>query len=159
MGTDHKSAYAAAGVDIDRKMGAIDRFKEIARKASTPAVLAGIGNFGGLYDASLLQTAAAPVLVDEDYLANKRKQTLGHVFLGSGLGIAVVGTILIEIDSWGNIGKVGFASIGAGLGISFVGMFLLGFSRPVHDLKPRRRVSAAPTSDGRGAVLAYERTF
>ena len=36
-------------------MGAIDRLKEVARKATTPAVLAGIGNFGGLYDAAFLQ--------------------------------------------------------------------------------------------------------
>mgnify|MGYP000612112681 CR=1 FL=1 len=61
--TDNKSAYAAAGVDIDRKMGAIERMKDVARQATTPAVLAGIGNFGGLYDASVLQGAAQPVLV------------------------------------------------------------------------------------------------
>jgi phosphoribosylformylglycinamidine cyclo-ligase len=37
--------------------------KDVARQASTPALLAGIGNFGGLYDASILASAAQPVLV------------------------------------------------------------------------------------------------
>jgi phosphoribosylformylglycinamidine cyclo-ligase len=62
-GPRQSSAYAAAGVDIDRKMGAIERMKDVARQASTPALLAGIGNFGGLYDASILASAAQPVLV------------------------------------------------------------------------------------------------
>ena len=76
------SAYATAGVDIDRKMGAIDRFKEVARKATNPAVLAGIGNFGGLYDAALLQKAAAPVLVaSTDGVGTKTKIASA---LGSG---------------------------------------------------------------------------
>jgi phosphoribosylformylglycinamidine cyclo-ligase len=57
------SSYAAAGVDIDRKMGAIERMKQWARRTYSPAVLAGIGNFGGLYDASTLRAADAPVLV------------------------------------------------------------------------------------------------
>ena len=57
------SAYAAAGVDIDRKMAAIERMKEVARKAYTPAVLAGIGSFGGLIDAGMLKEADVPVLV------------------------------------------------------------------------------------------------
>jgi phosphoribosylformylglycinamidine cyclo-ligase len=57
------SAYSASGVDIDRKMEAIERMKVVARKAYTPAVLAGIGSFGGLLDAGMLKQADAPVLV------------------------------------------------------------------------------------------------
>lgn len=59
----NSSAYAAAGVDIDRKMGAIEQMKALARQTYTPAVLAGIGNFGGLFDACALKDATAPVLV------------------------------------------------------------------------------------------------
>ncbi len=101
-------------------------------------------------------------IIDEDYLQNKWKQSLGYGLLGSGLGIVVLGAVLTEVDSWGDIGKAGFVSIGAGLGISFVGMFFLGFSRPVHDLKPSRHTasfSAAPTLNGRGATMAYEIYF
>jgi phosphoribosylformylglycinamidine cyclo-ligase len=50
-------------VDIDRKMGAIERMKAHARATYTPAVLAGIGNFGGLFDAGALKEARSPVLV------------------------------------------------------------------------------------------------
>jgi phosphoribosylformylglycinamidine cyclo-ligase len=61
-------------------MGAIDRFKQVARKAVTPAVLAGIGNFGGLYDAALLRKADAPVLVaSTDGVGTKTK-------IGAALG-------------------------------------------------------------------------
>jgi phosphoribosylamine--glycine ligase/phosphoribosylformylglycinamidine cyclo-ligase len=56
-------AYAAAGVDIDRKMGAIERMKQVVQKTYSPAVLAGIGNFGGLFDAGILHRAVSPVLV------------------------------------------------------------------------------------------------
>jgi len=57
------SAYAAAGVDIERKMGAIERIKRAAQQTYTSAVLAGVGSFGGLYDAAALKQAHAPVLV------------------------------------------------------------------------------------------------
>jgi phosphoribosylaminoimidazole synthetase len=56
-------AYAAAGVDIDRKMGAIERMKQVVRQSHSDAVLAGIGSFGGLYDGGVLKAAQAPVLV------------------------------------------------------------------------------------------------
>jgi phosphoribosylformylglycinamidine cyclo-ligase len=62
-GTVAASAYAAAGVDIDRKMGAIERMKQAAKRTYSPAVLGGIGNFGGLFDAAQLKQAQAPVLV------------------------------------------------------------------------------------------------
>jgi phosphoribosylamine--glycine ligase/phosphoribosylformylglycinamidine cyclo-ligase len=67
-------AYAAAGVDIDRKMGAIERMKEVARATYGGAVLAGIGSFGGLFDAAILRDARAPVLVaSTDGIGTKTK--------------------------------------------------------------------------------------
>jgi len=81
------SAYSAAGVDIDRKMGAIERMKSVVQKSYTPAVLAGIGNFGGLFDAGTIKAANAPILVaSADGVGTKTKiaaamgayQGLGH---------------------------------------------------------------------------------
>jgi phosphoribosylformylglycinamidine cyclo-ligase len=43
------SAYARAGVDIDRKMAAIESGKALFRSTFTPAVVGGIGGFGSLY--------------------------------------------------------------------------------------------------------------
>jgi phosphoribosylformylglycinamidine cyclo-ligase len=93
------SAYAAAGVDIDRKMGAIDRFKEVARKATTPAVLAGIGNFGGLYDAAQLKAAAAPVLVASTDGVGTKTKIASALGSGSykGLGYDIVNHCINDI--------------------------------------------------------------
>jgi phosphoribosylformylglycinamidine cyclo-ligase len=44
-----RSAYAAAGVDIDRKMAGIAGIKRMARRAFTPGVLSDLGLFGGLF--------------------------------------------------------------------------------------------------------------
>jgi phosphoribosylformylglycinamidine cyclo-ligase len=43
------SAYARAGVDLDRDDGFIERIKEIAKSTHRPELLAGIGGFAGLF--------------------------------------------------------------------------------------------------------------
>lgn len=58
-----RSAYAAAGVDIDSGNRAVKLMTEAVRSTYNAAVLSGIGSFGGLYDASALQTMRRPVLV------------------------------------------------------------------------------------------------
>jgi len=58
-----KSAYAAAGVDIDAGNRAVDLMRSAVRSTYGPEVLLGIGAFGGLYDASRLKKLRAPVLV------------------------------------------------------------------------------------------------
>ncbi|MFN4293595.1 MAG: phosphoribosylformylglycinamidine cyclo-ligase [Thermoflexales bacterium] len=57
------SAYAAAGVDIDAGNAAVALMGAAVRSTYTPQVLAGIGSFGGLFDASQLRDMRAPVLV------------------------------------------------------------------------------------------------
>ena len=44
-----KSAYAAAGVDIDVKMNAVASIKEMVAATKTPNVIGNIGAFGGLH--------------------------------------------------------------------------------------------------------------
>ena len=44
-----KSAYAAAGVDIDVKMGAVASIKQMVASTKTPSVIGNIGAFGGLH--------------------------------------------------------------------------------------------------------------
>ncbi|MDW8277067.1 MAG: phosphoribosylamine--glycine ligase [Anaerolineales bacterium] len=57
------SAYAASGVSIDAGNRAVELMKSAVKSTYTPAVLAGIGSFGGLFDASLLKQMQNPVLV------------------------------------------------------------------------------------------------
>ena len=44
-----KSAYAAAGVDIDVKMGGVASIKQMVASTKTPSVIGNIGAFGGLH--------------------------------------------------------------------------------------------------------------
>jgi phosphoribosylformylglycinamidine cyclo-ligase len=58
-----QSAYARAGVDILAGQQATALMKESVRATYGPEVLAGLGAFGGLYDAGSLKKMSAPVLV------------------------------------------------------------------------------------------------
>jgi phosphoribosylamine--glycine ligase/phosphoribosylformylglycinamidine cyclo-ligase len=63
QGSASSGAYASSGVNIDAGNRAVAMMKDAVRSTYTPAVLAGIGAFGGLYDAGALQRMHAPVLV------------------------------------------------------------------------------------------------
>ena len=56
-------AYTRAGVSIDAGNQAVKLMTSAVRSTYNPAVLAGIGSFGGLYDASALKAMRHPVLV------------------------------------------------------------------------------------------------
>ena len=49
MSKPPKSAYAAAGVDIDAQEKGLARVKKLAKSTFTPGVLTEIGSFGGLF--------------------------------------------------------------------------------------------------------------
>ena len=57
------TTYQEAGVDIEAGQRTVALMKAAVQATYTPAVLAGIGAFGGLYDAGAVQAMAAPVLV------------------------------------------------------------------------------------------------
>jgi phosphoribosylamine--glycine ligase/phosphoribosylaminoimidazole synthetase len=58
-----ESAYAASGVSIDAGAEAVELMKDAVKATYSPSVLAGIGSFGGLFDASSLKGMKSPVLV------------------------------------------------------------------------------------------------
>jgi len=91
------SAYARAGVDIDAGNRSVELMKEAVRSTYGPEVLAGIGSFGGLYEASALKTMTAPVLVaSTDGVGTKTSLGLA---LGRprGLGIDMVNHSIDDI--------------------------------------------------------------
>jgi len=57
------NTYASAGVDIAAKSHAFELMQQAVRSTYGPEVLAGIGAFGGLFDASALKGMERPVLV------------------------------------------------------------------------------------------------
>ena len=80
-------AYAAAGVDIEAKMGAFERMQEAVQSTYTPAAVAGMGAFGGLFALDEMLQARDPVLVSStDGVGTKtmiaesmrRYETIGH---------------------------------------------------------------------------------
>ena len=58
-----QSQYASAGVDIDAGNRAVALMRDSVRATYNESVLAGIGSFGGLFDASVLKQMDQPVLV------------------------------------------------------------------------------------------------
>ncbi len=60
---DGETSYAESGVSIDAGNRAVDLMKSAVKSTYTPAVLSGIGSFGGLFDASELKDMKSPVLV------------------------------------------------------------------------------------------------
>jgi phosphoribosylaminoimidazole synthetase len=57
------SQYAESGVDIDAGNRAVDLMKAAVQGTHNQSVLAGIGAFGGLFDASAIKLMSHPVLV------------------------------------------------------------------------------------------------
>jgi phosphoribosylformylglycinamidine cyclo-ligase len=81
------SAYRRAGVDIVAGERAVELMREAVRRTYTSAVLAGIGNFGGLFSLAEVNRAHDPVLVaSTDGVGTKtmiaaamgRYDTVGH---------------------------------------------------------------------------------
>ena len=56
-------SYSSAGVDIDEGNRAVSLMKAAVQRTHTPAVLAGVGSFGGALDVSALKAFDHPVLV------------------------------------------------------------------------------------------------
>ncbi|OHD22555.1 MAG: hypothetical protein A2Y38_11220 [Spirochaetes bacterium GWB1_59_5] len=61
--TAKQSAYASSGVDIDAGNKAVELMSKAVKATYTDAVLAGIGSFGGLFDAAGIKAMNTPVLV------------------------------------------------------------------------------------------------
>lgn len=86
-----KSAYAAAGVDIEAGDRAVDLMKAHVARTRRPEVLGGLGGFAGFFDASALKAYQHPVLATStDGVGTKvaiaqamdRHDTIGFDLLG-----------------------------------------------------------------------------
>jgi phosphoribosylaminoimidazole (AIR) synthetase len=94
------ATYAAAGVSIDAGNTAVDLMKAAVQSTYTPAVLAGLGSFGGLFDGAAVKAMRAPVLVaSTDGVGTKVKLAAQHGrFEGIGRDIVnhCVNDILVQ---------------------------------------------------------------
>src|SRR5688500_7343510 len=92
-----KSDYASSGVDIDAGNRAVDLMKNAVKSTYTPAVLAGIGSFGGLFDISSLKEMKAPVLVASTDGVGTKVKLAASVGRYRGIGHDIVNHCINDI--------------------------------------------------------------
>lgn len=93
----HKSAYADSGVSIDAGNLTVDLMKDAVKSTYTPAVLSGIGSFGGLYDASALKAFNQPVLVASTDGVGTKVKLAASVGRYRGIGHDIVNHCINDI--------------------------------------------------------------
>lgn len=91
------STYASAGVDLDAGSRAVRLMSAAVRSTYTPAVLAGIGAFGGLFDASALKSMHQPVLVSSTDGVGTKVKLAAAVGRFSGIGQDIVNHCIDDI--------------------------------------------------------------
>ena len=91
------SAYAASGVNIDAGNRSVELMKSAVRSTYTQSVLAGIGAFGGLFDAGALKSMQNPVLVASTDGVGTKVRLAAQVGRYESLGIDIVNHCINDI--------------------------------------------------------------
>ena len=92
-----KSQYASSGVDIDAGNRAVELMKDSVRATYNASVLAGIGSFGGLFDASTLKQMNHPVLVGSTDGVGTKVKLAASVGRYRGIGHDIVNHCINDI--------------------------------------------------------------
>jgi phosphoribosylformylglycinamidine cyclo-ligase len=93
------SRYAAAGVDIDAKAGALARAREAIRSTFTPGVLGDVGGFGGLFRPDFSGLREPVLVASTDGVGTKLKVAIAvgrHDSCGADLVNHCVNDILVQ---------------------------------------------------------------
>jgi phosphoribosylformylglycinamidine cyclo-ligase len=94
-----KSAYAAAGVDIDAQEKGLARIKQLAKSTFTPGVLTEIGSFGGLFRPELTGMTEPVLVASADGVGTKlvvAKMAGNYSSVGRDLVNHCVNDILVQ---------------------------------------------------------------
>jgi phosphoribosylformylglycinamidine cyclo-ligase len=92
-----ESVYSASGVDIDAGNRAVELMKDAVKSTYTSSVLAGIGSFGGLFDASALKGMREPVLVASTDGVGTKVKLAASVGRYRGIGHDIVNHCINDI--------------------------------------------------------------
>ena len=92
-----ESAYSASGVSIDAGNRAVALMKDSVRATYNDSVLAGIGSFGGLFDASALKQMDQPVLVASTDGVGTKVKLAASVGRYRGIGHDIVNHCINDI--------------------------------------------------------------
>lgn len=92
-----KNSYASSGVDIDAGNRAVELMKDSVKATYNESVLAGIGSFGGLFDASILKQMDSPVLVASTDGVGTKVKLAASVGRYRGIGHDIVNHCINDI--------------------------------------------------------------
>jgi len=90
-------SYAAAGVDIDEGTRAVDLLRSSVARTTTPAVLAGVGSFGGALDVSFLKAFEQPVLVASTDGVGTKVELAARTRRLRGVGVDIVNHCINDV--------------------------------------------------------------
>jgi phosphoribosylamine--glycine ligase/phosphoribosylaminoimidazole synthetase len=91
------TSYAAAGVDIDQGHRAVERMKGAVERTHGPAVLRGVGSFGGAYRATELAGLDDPVLVASTDGVGTKVELAARLGKVRGVGVDIVNHCIDDI--------------------------------------------------------------
>jgi phosphoribosylformylglycinamidine cyclo-ligase len=91
------SQYASSGVDIDAGNRTVELMKDAVKATYNESVLAGIGSFGGLFDASALKQMNNPVLVASTDGVGTKVKLAASVGRYRGIGHDIVNHCIDDI--------------------------------------------------------------
>ncbi len=91
------NTYASSGVDIDAGNRAVELMKDSVKATYNESVLAGIGSFGGLFDASVLKQMDSPVLVASTDGVGTKVKLAASVGRYRGIGHDIVNHCINDI--------------------------------------------------------------
>jgi phosphoribosylformylglycinamidine cyclo-ligase len=90
-------SYASAGVNIDAGNRTVDLMRDAVKSTCGPEVLAGIGAFGGLFDASALKSMNDPVLVASTDGVGTKVKLAAQVGRYASIGLDIVNHCIDDI--------------------------------------------------------------
>jgi phosphoribosylformylglycinamidine cyclo-ligase len=95
--TPGRSAYAAAGVDIDAADKAVDLMKAWVAKSDRPEVIGSLGGFAGLFDASALTRYRQPILATSTDGAGTKVAIARAMGVHDTIGFDLVGMVVDDL--------------------------------------------------------------
>ncbi len=91
------TSYAAAGVDIDEGTRAVSQMKQAVERTHGPAVLRGVGSFGGAFSGKLIKAMDEPVLVASTDGVGTKVELAARLGMYRGVGADIVNHCIDDV--------------------------------------------------------------
>ncbi len=90
-------SYAAAGVDIDEGTRAVDQMKAAVERTHGPAVLRGVGSFGGVFSLAAIKAMDDPLLVASTDGVGTKVELAARLGQYRGVGMDIVNHCIDDV--------------------------------------------------------------